>query len=182
MSEEIQSGPEKVKVMAQEAKEIDKESSFMEPGLKKKRGPKGPWKNKAQSGPSVQTAPTPNPEAVQEETVNTLKQIIGPVWQVIDSGAVKWAGDDERAALGKERLEIVTHTSAVCVNQYFPDALGKHAPLILLTVTTLTWGVTVFAIRRENIQKLLKEKKERDFKQAQANGAAGQPVPAPYPQ
>ena len=68
------------------------------------------------------------------------------------------------------------------MNQYFPDALGKHAPLILLTVTTLTWGVTVFAIRRENIQKLLKEKKERDFKQAQANGAAGQPVPAPYPQ
>lgn len=186
-------GPAKVKAMAEEAKQIDQSQSFMEPGTKtegKKRGPKGPWKNKKDSGGaagmgSAGNGPTllsgPTPEQIQAETIKSLEQILDPLWSLIDAQAVAWAGDDRRASLG-ERKPLVVHTSAICLNQYFPDALGRHAPLILLTVTVATWSVGVFAVRADNIRKLREEKRLRDEaasgpRENRANGAAGAPIP-----
>lgn len=162
----IKTSPEeKLTKMANDAKEASSISGgFMEPGTKKRGRPKGSkFKSGApedggartsQSYNGAEKAPGGGPSV--DHTAD-LMPLVKPLWQIADRTAVQYAGD-ERAAIGSDRLQILTQTTAQCLNQYLPDILGKHAPLCVLLVTVMQWGVVIYQVRTDNINKMKNER------------------------
>lgn len=157
----LQPGPEeKLQNMALDAKEASATNGFMQPGTKSKgRGrPKGSKNEKsgapkdAGRGPDSSNDPG-RPGGPNTDHTAELIPLVRPLWLMADRMALEYAGDN-RASLGAERMQILVQTSAQCLNQYLPDMLGKHAPLCVLLVTVMQWGVVVYSVRQDNIQKM----------------------------
>lgn len=163
---------QKLSNLASDAIEAEKDSpGFMEPGskIKKKRGPKGPWKNKSagvtgQSGPASsvgegQTHPSSGPTPV--DPIAELLPLTTQVTLFYSNFLVQFA-EDEKARLDKQTETVMAHTSAVCLQQYFPNAMGTHASLIVLMLIVGQTSFNAYSLRQQNLEKLREEKRQRE--------------------
>lgn len=146
----------------QAAEHIGDSGGFMEPGTKKRGRPKGSKDKRSgpTQDPGARTQGSSTNSAAGGPTVDHTAELIPlvrPLWLIADRTAVEYAGD-ERAALGADRLQVLVQTSAQCLNQYLPDVLGKHAPLCVMLVTVMQWSVIVYSVRRDNIEKIKRER------------------------
>lgn len=166
------SAEEKLNNMASDAADLNKEVGFMDPGAERKRK-SGSGRHKkdctcekcvarrSSSGPSLgrqriiggpgEELPRPQVDPIQE---------LMPVTTGLVSFYSNWLvqiAEDERARLTKEKSDVLAHTSAVCLNQYFPGVLGSHAALIVLCVTVAETSFAAVKLRRENLEKMKAE-------------------------
>ena len=158
--------------MASEAAVIEKSGpGFMEPGdkIKKKRGPKGPWKNKEPEAPSVSQSQSPG-LAPQTDPVSELLPVTNQLAIFYSKFLVQFA-EDERAALNQETQNHISHASAVCLNQYFPDAMGKHAALVVLLCIVGQTSFTAYTLRSQNLEKLKDQKRRQEAQRPQKSSA-----------
>lgn len=150
---ETSSSPEnpsiKLEEMAKDAAQEGGAASFMNPGAKRGR-PKGSKGKKARLDAKEpdQILPPPDPEKERE----ALKPVIAPVFKLLSMAGVK-AAEDERAAIAPEQQELMTHCAAGTVVRYMPG-VSEHADLICLSLMMSQWVMTVFMLRRENLEKM----------------------------
>lgn len=156
---------EKISSLAMEASEVEKDSpGFMEPGsrVKGKRGPKGPWKHKEHMNGG-----TPDP-ANQKPGAQPLRDPVAELRPLTDQAVTFYSNllvqyaEDERARLVPQTHEILSQSSAMAMNQYFPNAIGAHASLIVILLVVGQTGMNAHHLRRENLEKLRAEKAMRD--------------------
>lgn len=156
---------EKLNIMAQNAKAETSAGGFMNPGAKR-RGRRPGSKNQARSGPGVAggtSGPGPMAGGTPQPHVDPIAELM-PVTKGLAtfySNFLVQIAEDERAKLTEEKHAVISHTAAVCLNQYFPGVLGAHAALIVLSVTVLETGMSAMRFRNENLEKLREEKKNK---------------------
>lgn len=172
---------EKLNIMATEAGDLAGQKGFMNPGAeRKKRG--RPRKDQG-AGPQK-----PAHDPIPGSTVNVAPPI-DPIAELMPlttalatfySQFLVQIAEDERVALTKDKHQLVAHTSAVCLNQYMPGVLGKHASAIVLIVTIAETSFVAYRLRMENLARLRKEYSEQKARASQEgkapNGQAGSPV------
>ena len=163
----------KLSSLANDAAEIEKTSGgFMEPGLKRKRGRPAGSKKKSDEGHSGQTigglsGPSPSGTGAAP-SVDPIAELM-PLTTALTSfysGFLVQIAEDERARLDKTTSDTLSHTTAVCMNQYFPNAMGKHASLVVLLCIIGQTSFTAYQLRKENLAKLMKEAEAKRAAQA----------------
>ncbi len=156
--EMIQNTPqEKLNKMAEDVKSVEGDSSFMQPGEKKKRGrPKG-WKK--ETGPQIGAQPTQAMVGINDNT-ETFKKILGPLWETVSAAAGELTGEDE-ARMKPQELEFITQSSSACINQYFPNALGQHANLLLFITVSSIYSGRVWLLYQAKLKIIQMEKEKR---------------------
>ncbi len=159
----IKASPEqKLNNMAQEVKSVEGDSTFMNPGEKKKRGrPKG-WKKEA--GPQSSPVMGVNP-AVSDNT-ETFKKILQPLWETVSAAAGEITGEEE-ARMKPQELELMTSSSAACINQYFPNALGQHANLLLFVTVSSIYSGRVWLLYQAKLKMIHELRLKREKEQGQ---------------
>jgi hypothetical protein len=155
-------GPDaKLGALASDAASIEKDGGgFMKPGEKRKRG--RPKKGETQAnGATPGSGINNNTVSPQIDPIAELLPVTQVVTDVYSKCLIMYA-EDERAKLDQKTSESMSHASAVCLHQYFPNSFGKHAALILLATIVGTSGFNAYILRRENLAKLKAEKEERE--------------------
>lgn len=166
--------------LAREAASVEADSTggFMKPGQQVKRGRGRPKKEPGAQGTTGGTShQAPGAGGLSGTTVDnteTYKQILSPVWQTVSQVAVQIT-QEPQAGMTTNEHALITQSSAACVQQYVPDALGRHANLVLLMASLGTWSGRVYLLylaKKEEIEIQKKKNKEREV-----NGQAGHPSP-----
>jgi hypothetical protein len=140
---------EKLTELAEAANQEDDSKGFMDPTVpvKKKRG----------------RPPKIRPDEVSEiaepigpsiaEQLEQNKNLVRPLFKICSDAGVKYAGTRD-AEIDSTTLSILVDSSALCIHQYLPDVLGRHAALITLSVTFTQWGLRVYMLRQQEIEKI----------------------------
>lgn len=179
MEHTTQSPETKLNIMADESATLSSGTGFMEPGTTRKRGrPKGSTKKVGSTpGSSFDSGVSPGGTSASSHQVPHVDPIaeLMPLTTGLASfysNMLIQIAEDQRAALTKEKSDIIAHTSAVCLNQYFPGALGAHASAIVLGVTVLETSLTAVRLRKENLEKMREEfrRKQQEKSQNIENG------------
>lgn len=136
-------------------------NSFMEPKKKGRGRPKGSTKAKAEAdraqNPMGGIGASQNPT----QDLEKVKGYLRPVVELISMKGVQIA-EDERAAMAKTEMEIITDAAANCVNQYLPNVLGEHANAIVLATALGAWAARVLVLRQMKLAELIEEKRKRE--------------------
>ena len=153
----------KIANLASDAAATEKQSpGFMEPGskIKGKRGPKGPWKHKdeKEAGPQAAQGPAQKPPV---DPVAELMPVTSQVTEFYSNFLIQFAEDD-KAGLEPGIKQTMAHTGAVCLNQYFPNAMGVHAPLIVLLCIVGQTSFNAYMMRQMNLEKLKEQKRRQN--------------------
>lgn len=135
----------KISNFASEASNVEQEQGFMNP-VKPRGRPKG-----AKNLPK--DAPLPHNMGSDAETLASLKQLVTPVADMLSEVGYRVA-EDEKARLSATEIDIITTSAAKCINLYLPNVMGKHADLIVLSVTMAQWSARVYMLRQMNLEKL----------------------------
>lgn len=176
---------DKLSHLAEKSKEHALDGGFMEPGTtRKKRGrPMGSTsKDRPQPGVHGHGGPqakdgvsSPNGGAPRDPIADLMPLTTGLA--SFYSNMLVQIAEDERARPGKDKETAVAQLSAVCLNQYFPNAFGVHAAAITLCIVVAETSFTAISIRRENLEKYRAEARRRQAagykEQPQSNGQAG---------
>lgn len=136
----------KVSTFAAEAANVETQNEFMNP-IKRGR-PKG-----SKNNVKIETPPDLN---LDKENVEKLKTYLTPVVDLVSEVGYR-VSEDEKGRLSSQEIEIITSSAASCVNLYLPNVLGRHADLIVLTVTMAQWSVRVYMLRQMNLDKLRRQ-------------------------
>jgi hypothetical protein len=172
---------EKLEQMASNARAEVGDHGFMNPGAKRR----GRGRPRGSKNGAKHVDPHGDPAGPIDQSLNENRQQVDPIQELMPlthglasfySNFLVRLAEDERARLTKEKSDIIAHTSAVCLNQYFPGALGSHASAIVLGVTVLETSMVAIALRKENLEKLREEYKRK--KQAESQN---QPPPPARP-
>lgn len=151
---------DKIDKLANDAAQEDSTASFMEPA--KKRGRKKGGKNKPKEnvmGTGGGDGPRPLQDvAGQAGSVEQIKQYVKPMFQIISGLGVKIA-ENEKAALSETELDILTTSSANCINHYLPGIMGAHADLMILCACFGQWGFRVYLLREQEKARILEERR-----------------------
>ncbi len=152
---------EKLNIMAEDAAAQAGQNQFMSPGRKRGRPRKVPGDG---SGEAKKMGPKPQPGSVgpvpQVDPIAELMPLTMGLASFYSNMLVQIA-EDERAKLSKEKSDLIAHCSAVCLNQYWPGALGKHASAIVLAVTVGETSFVAYRLRKENLERLREEARRR---------------------
>jgi len=139
---------QKLSHFAGEADSEEKENAFMNP-VKKRGRPLGS-KNKAHDEP---LPPSLNLDA---DNVQKIRTYIAPVVELCSEVGFR-VSEDEKGRLSPQETEIITQSAASCINLYLPNVMGRHADLIVLTITMAQWSARVFMLRKMNLEALRRQ-------------------------
>lgn len=146
---------EKIANMAREAKELEGEKTFMEPGTVKKNKRGRPPKNKNQTAPQQsqpsQTATGPAPAPMQ-----ATGEVLKPMFQIISGYGQRTLGPD--AAMTPEELQGISVAGEMVLNKYFPD-MGQYAPEFALVMIAGAYSMRCFNLYAEKREKEIKAQK-----------------------
>lgn len=148
--------------LANDAASIEAEGGgFMKPGEKRKRGrpKKGTTVGTATFEGTQKSQATPGgpSNGPQIDPTTELLPLTKTITQMYSNILVMYA-EDERAKLDSPASDALSHASAACLVQYFPNSFGTHAALILMASIVGTTGFNAWILRRENLAKLKAEK------------------------
>lgn len=142
----------KLETFAENARSEGVGNEFMNPGEppKKKRGrPKGST-----------SKPSPEPEEVQatqepsrDERLHANKQLLEPCFKILSEAAIRKTGKIE-AGFTNQELDVLCISGAECIEQYLPNLVGKHANLIILSMTLGAWSYRVARIYEMEAEKM----------------------------
>lgn len=159
----LQSTPaEKLNHMASDALHAEGATSFMQPGTKKRGRPK-----KVDEGPSSIGSGGPKPII---DPIGEWKPVTSALTEFYSNGLVMYA-EDQRAALTDDVKTQLRDSSAICAHQFMPDGFGKYGALASVLLIISTTGFNAWILRRENLAKLMEEKRARTdaMKEMRAN-------------
>jgi len=160
---------EKLTNLASDAASIEKDGGgFMNPGEKRKRGP---YKKRGQAGPEngvnqTRSTAKDQPSVASGPAIDPIKELKPLTATVVGmySNVLQMYAEDERARPDDKTQDCMAEASAACLHQYFPDTFGKHAALILLATIVGTTSFNAWILRRENLEKLKRERRETEIK------------------
>ena len=155
---EIENQPnlQKIEKITEQAKSIESEKGFMQPGSKEKiAGKRGrpskedlakratEQKQKAQGSPSQADVP---PELKMLQAIPT-KEIVRPLVQVVSGLGVQYVGDP-RAAMKPEELEAGAQALGFLVDKYLPNAMSKYGAEAMCLLVFGQYGLRLVAMKK----------------------------------
>lgn len=144
----------KLDEMATNARAEGAGQEFMNPGEppKKKRGrPKG-----STSKPQVDAIPEDlqaQAEPSREERLEANKQLLEPCFKILSEAAIRKTGKVD-AGFTNQELDVLCTSGAACIEQYLPNLVGRHANLIILSMTLGAWSFRVARIYEMEASKM----------------------------
>jgi hypothetical protein len=139
----LNNAAEKLDNLAVGASEESAEGAFMNPQKKKRGRPRKSGEEK----PSLASTPSISVDPAQA-AIETNKQFVGPAIRMLENFAYARV-PDERVKLGKDQFEVMVNSGAACIHQYLPDALNKHANLVVFLSTFGVWIITIRSVAFE---------------------------------
>lgn len=141
------------------------EGGFMDP-KKKKRGrpPKGNAKpsqseNVASSGPIRLT-----PEDQVQKRIQSNQQFLSGCLGFLDD-ALYPLHETPEARLKGEQKELIVTNGAICMEQYLPDMLNKHMPLILMSFGLGGYGFGIYNARQRKLKEMDKRVRAQETRE-----------------
>ncbi len=141
----INPSPEtKLDQLAHESASEDGAGGFMNP--KKKRG--RPKKEPSQ-GPAADSPKSHNPDPIMQsqQRIEANKQFLAGSLDFLDQ-ALYPLHETPEARLKPDQKEMIVINGAICMEQYLPDALNKHMPLILVAFGLGGYGFGIYNARK----------------------------------
>lgn len=158
----IQPNFEKIGKIAGEAKSIESENAFMEPGQKLKTpGKRGrPTKEEAakraseqkakasqkSAGPQSGPAPQVPPEIAALSQLPS-KELAKPLVRGVSALAVSYVGDP-RAQMNPDELEAIAMSLGAVMDKYMPGLMSQYGPEMVLALNLGMYGVRVVAMKK----------------------------------
>jgi len=129
--------------------------------IKKKRG-RQPFPRDAQ-GNIIRTAePQATPLALNQASVAETKALLSGFVVPVASGAlVKFALDDERAAIPEEQKDPWAQATAEELETWFPGLSNKYARLGMVIGLPVMWFVNARNLRVEKLKELIESEKNK---------------------
>lgn len=154
---------QKLENMKIEANDLERDTPFMSPGVKKR----GRGRPRKQPGENITTSSGPSAPPTSTENIETFKQILGPVFKTVSQVCVE-VTDEPSAAMTEMEHQLITQSSSACINQYIPEALGRHANLMLFITISGTYSARIFLMYQAKKKMILEMQEQR---KAKMNGA-----------
>lgn len=156
---------QKLTEMANDAKQNENQTGFMNPGEKQKKKGGRPTKEeaarkaaaqkasalgadpkKAQGGPTVGPK-TEIPPEFQALSQIPSKEIAKPIVHLISSAAVQYVGDP-RAAMRPEEFEAAAMSLGMIVDKYMPTVMTKYGAEAICLLTFGSYGLRIMAMKK----------------------------------
>lgn len=166
---QAESATSKLDNLAHEAAAEPGEGGFMNPA--KKRGRKPGSKNKTKeenAGPSNPSPGNHNPDPIiqSQQRIEANKQFIGGCLDFLDDALYPLHETPEATLKHKpKQKESIVINGAICMEQYLPDLMNRHMPLILMSMGLGGYGFGIYNARMAK----LKEMNERARKKPETN-------------
>lgn len=154
----------KLDTLAHEAGAEEGAGGFMNPA--KKRGRKPGQKNKPKEETTASVNPAPkdhnaDPIMIAQQRIEANKQFITGGLEFLDD-ALYPLHETPAARLKKEQKELIVQNGAICMEQYLPDALNKHMPLILLSFGLGGYGFGIYNARKIKLAEMARRVQQQN--------------------
>lgn len=160
-----ESSSSKLDTLAHEAASEPGEGGFMNPV--KKRGRKPGSKNKEKTDAASPANPSPaghNPDPIlqSQQRIEANKQFISGSLDFLDDALFPLHETPDATLKNKpKQKEQIVINGAICMEQYLPDLMNRHMPLILVTMGLGAYGFGIYNARLIK----MKEMNERAMRQ-----------------
>lgn len=153
--------------LASEAKTLEGDQKFMEPGTtKKKRGRPSKEERAKKVQEQAASAKTDTSKTGQDQTVSTpppipSKEIAKPFCQLISKAGASYV-EDPRAQMTPEELENVATAMGMVMDKWMPMLSTQYGAELYLIVALGSWGSRLYAFKKlKNMEKKEREQKEQ---------------------
>ena len=172
--------------LANEAKLLEGDQKFMEPGtIKKKRGrpskEERAQKAKLQSESAKQTTQIPSQSKSDTQTQAPLsipsKEIAKPFCQLISKAGAAYV-EDQRAQMTPEELENVANAMGMVMDKWMPFLSNQYGAELYLVVALGSWGTRLYAFKKLKAEEKKAQKQKEDLAKAH-NSVESEPQPFP---
>lgn len=133
------------------------EGGFMNPVKKRGRKPGSKNKEKEESGPSNPSPAGHNPDPIlqSQQRIEANKQFISGSLEFLDDALFPLHETPEATFKHKpKQKEQIVINGAICMEQYLPDLMSRHMPLILVTMGLGAYGFGIYNARMVQLKKM----------------------------
>lgn len=160
----------KLDSLAHEAGSEPGEGGFMNPKKKKGGRPPGAKNKNPSAQPDCPASPSPSghipdPIMQSQQRIEANRQFIAGGMSFLDD-ALFPLHETPSARLKPDQRDLIVINGAICMEQYLPDLLNRHMPLILVSFGLGGYGFGIYNARKIK----LAEMNERARRQQAMNG------------
>lgn len=159
----------KLDALAHEAGSEPGEGGFMNPAKKRRGRPKGS-KNETPppSGPSNPDPKGHNPDPIlqAQQRIEANKQFLGASLDFLDDALYPLHETPEASLKNKpKQKEQIIINGAICMEQYLPDLMNRHMPLILVSMGLGGYGFGIYNARMAKLKIMNERARQKEEKE-----------------
>lgn len=170
---EIENQKSEAELIIESAKLAESEAKPFTSPIKQKRKPGRPKNSeKAEAGPKESEKKAEGGEPQKPQFNIPTKVICYPIVKVVSAVGVSYVGDP-RAALSADEAEGMAGAIGMVLDKYMPDAMSKYGPELVLGLSLGQYGLRLYAIKKLQQEKLMREAAMKAQPQAEARPQEG---------
>lgn len=163
----------KLDALAHEAGAEPGEGGFMNPAKKKRGRPKGSKNEEKMAGPANPSPAGHNPDPIlqSQQRIEANKQFIEGALDFLDDALYPLHETPEASLKSKPKQKAaIVLNGAICMEQYLPDLMNRHMPLILVTMGLGSYGFGIFNARMAKLAEMNERARKQGENKPLTNG------------